>query len=335
MSATINARMTELLTSRVPFVHVTVVRAEKPTSVRAGDDAIVLADGSIEGFVGGVCAEGSVRSAALAALADGETMLLRVLPDSDEAFPDSPGAQVVTNPCLSGGAMEMFLEPLLPAPVLVVVGDTPIAHALRVMAGSLGFEVGSETTDTTDLQHTVAVVISSLGRGEQEPIRAALAAGVNFIGLVASRRRGRSVIAELRLTDAEKARVRTPVGLWIGARTAEEIALSIMAELVQAIRTEGLTAPAAAAAAAAPAPAPAPAPMDDPAPGHTAGRPENSHPAEQTTEPAGTEAPSTAVDPICGMTVTPGPDTARLRLNGVDHWFCCPGCRDRFAAGAV
>ncbi len=238
-------------------------------------------------------------------------MLLRVLPDSDEPFPDSPGAQVVTNPCLSGGAMEMFLEPLLPAPVLAVVGDTPIAHAVRVLAGSLGFEVGATTTD--DLHHAVAVIISSLGRGEQEPIRAALDAGVGFIGLVASQRRGRSVLAELRLSEAEKARVRTPVGLWIGARTTEEIALSIMAELVKAIRVDGLTAP------------------HQPAP------------AAETTPPAthaehslvDDETDRTAVDPICGMTVVPGPDTAHLHLDGTDHWFCCTGCRDRFAAGAA
>src|ERR1700712_655578 len=111
----INARMSELLTQRVPFVHATVVRAQDPTSARAGDAAIVLADGTIEGFVGGQCAEGSVRSAALGALADGKTVLLRVLPDDAGSFPESPGAQVVVNPCLSGGAMEIFLEPLLPA----------------------------------------------------------------------------------------------------------------------------------------------------------------------------------------------------------------------------
>ena len=311
MSTAISARMTELLTSRVPFVHVTVVRAEKPTSVRAGDDAIVLADGSIEGFVGGICAEGSVRTAALAALADGETLLLRVLPDSDEVFPESPGAQVVTNPCLSGGAMEMFLEPLLPAPVLGVVGDTPIAHAVRVMAGSLGFEVGR----TEDADHAVAVIVSSLGRGETEPIRAALDAGVGFVGLVASRRRGQAVLSELRLTDDEKARVRTPVGLWIGAKTAEEIALSIMAEVVKAIRIEGLTAPQREA-------------TDSTSP--------NSPPEPAT--PA-TPAIRTAIDPICGMTVIPGPSTAHLQLDGPDgpteHWFCCAGCRDRFAAGAA
>lgn len=326
MSTAITARMSELLTSRVPFVHVTVVRAEKPTSVRAGDDAIVLADGSIEGFVGGVCAEGSVRTAALAALANGETTLLRVLPDSDEPFPDSPGAQVVTNPCLSGGALEMFLEPLLPAPVLAVVGDTPIAHAVRVLAGSLGFEVGEVEPEPSgpeparpdqpgrsarpDLRDAVAVIISSLGRGEQQPIRAALDAGVGFVGLVASRRRGQAVLSELSLTDAERSRIRTPVGLRIGAKTAEEIALSIMAEVIKAIRTDGLTAP------------------------------RRSEPAASTTDTrSGSMAAAvtalTAIDPICGMTVTTDPDTPRLHRDGVDHWFCGQGCRDRFAAGAV
>jgi xanthine dehydrogenase accessory factor len=288
-----DVRMRELLTNRIPFVHVTVVRAEKPTSVRAGDDAIVLADGSIEGFVGGVCAEGSVRTAALDALADGETLLLRVLPETTEVFPASPGARVVTNPCLSGGAMEMFLEPLLPAPLLRVVGDTPIAHAVRVMAGSLGFDVD----DGRELEagSAVAVIVSSLGRGENEPIRAALDAGVRFVGLVASQRRGQSVLAELRLTEEERSRVRTPVGLWIGAKTAEEIALSIMAEVVQAIRTQGLTAPLAAV-------------------------------------PSETVPVTTAVDPVCGMTVTVGADTPHLHHGATEHWFCCTGCRDRFAA---
>jgi xanthine dehydrogenase accessory factor len=293
-------RMSELLGDRVPFVHVTVVRAEKPTSVRAGDAAIVLADGSIEGFVGGVCAEGSVRTAALQALADGESLLLRVLPESDEVFPAAAGAQVVTNPCLSGGGMEIFLEPLLPPPVLGLAGDTPIAHALRVLAGSLGFEVATPEED--GFADAVAVVVSSLGRGEHEPVRAALGAGVGFVGVVASHRRGSALLAELRLTQEERARVRTPVGLRIGARTAEEIALSIMAEVVCAIRTEGLTAPS---------------PRIEP---------------PRFEDAAGLDTPSTAVDPVCGMTVTIGADPPQLVRDGVQHWFCSPPCRDAFAA---
>src|SRR3954453_21501688 len=127
MSSAIAARMAELAGRHVPFVHATVVRAERPTSARAGDDAIVLADGSIEGFVGGQCAETSVRTAALGALQDGRSVLLRVLPEGDVEFPDSPGAQVVVNECLSGGALEIFLEPMFPPPPVEIVGDKRMA----------------------------------------------------------------------------------------------------------------------------------------------------------------------------------------------------------------
>src|SRR3954452_18699706 len=106
-----SARVTELTSARVPFVHATVVRSQEPSSARPGDDAVVLSDGRIEGFVGGQCAEESVRAAALDSLATGESLLLRVLPDGGEHFPESPSARVVVNPCLSGGALEIFLEP--------------------------------------------------------------------------------------------------------------------------------------------------------------------------------------------------------------------------------
>jgi xanthine dehydrogenase accessory factor len=233
------ARMRELAIERVPFVHVTVVRAQQPTSARPGDDAIVFADGSIEGFVGGHCAEGSVRVAALGALDTGETLLLRILPDGAAEFPDSPGARVVVNPCLSGGALELFLEPLLPPPLLHLVGSTPIADAVAGLAEPLGFAVRrGQTGEHPD--GAIAVIVSSLGREEADAIRAALDADVPFIGLVASTRRGDGVLAELALTDDERKRIHTPVGIDIGARTPEEIALSIMAELVRAIRIDGL-----------------------------------------------------------------------------------------------
>lgn len=239
------ARVSELMSGRVPFVHATVVRAQFPTSARPGDDAIVLADGSIEGFVGGQCAEGSVRAAALAALRDGESTLLRVLPEGETAFPSSPGASVVVNPCLSGGALEIFLEPLLPPPLLYVVGTMPIADAICAMAETLGFAVTrAEPGHRPD--GATAVIVSSHGRDEIAHLRAALDAGVGFIGLVASRRRGEAVLAEMGLTDTERARLHTPVGIHIGARTAEEIALSIMAGVVRAVRLEGLAAPAVA-----------------------------------------------------------------------------------------
>jgi xanthine dehydrogenase accessory factor len=286
-----SARVTELTSARVPFVHATVVRSQEPSSARPGDDAVVLGDGRIEGFVGGQCAEESVRAAALDSLATGESLLLRVLPDGGEHFPESPSARVVVNPCLSGGALEIFLEPTLPAPLLAVVGSTPITDALVMMAGPLGF-VGRQHEPGQLPPGATAVVVGTHGHGEAESIRAALDAGVGFVGLVASPKRGREVLASIELTDDERARVRTPVGLDIGARTPEEIALSILAELVQAVRREGLRAPAG--------------------------------------EP--TDVPQQVIDPVCGMTVVVGPDTPHYRDADGDHWFCAPGCRDTYAA---
>jgi xanthine dehydrogenase accessory factor len=293
MAVSISDRMKKLVTDGVPFVHAVVVRAQVPSSVRAGADAIVLADGSIEGFVGGQCAESSVRTAALGALTAGQPLLLRVLPEAEQAFPESPGAQVVVNPCLSGGAMEIFLQPILPPPVVWVTGRSPIADALAELARPLGFLV-RRTGDEAGPDGATAVVIASHGRDEPETIRAALDAGVGYIGLVASHTRGAAVLAELDLTDAERRRIHTPAGLDIGARTAAEIALSILAEIVAGIRTRGLV-PAAAGAG-----------------------------------PAG--APVTAVDPVCGMTVTVGLDAPHLVVDGRDVWFCGSGCRDQYAA---
>jgi xanthine dehydrogenase accessory factor len=241
-------RSSELIAARVPFVEATVVRAQCPTSVRPGDAAIVLADGSIEGFVGGVCAEGSVCAAALTVIEDGQALLLRILPDNDAEFPETPGSLTVVNHCLSGGALEVFLEPRIPAPLLDIVGSTPIAEAVALLAAPLGFEVKRSIASEPCGPSTTALIVSSHGRFEAETMRAALDHGVRFVGLVASRKRGAAVLDELELTKEERLRVHTPLGIEIGARTAEEIALSIMAEVVRAIRVDGLVAPAAQAA---------------------------------------------------------------------------------------
>src|SRR6516165_9822021 len=218
---TISERARELLAARTPFVHATVVRAQPPTSSYPGDEAILLADGTIEGFVGGQCAQNSVRKAALGALQAGESVLLRVLPDGDVHFPEAPGACVVVNPCLSGGALEIFLTPQLPAPLIRVYGTSPIAEALARLCDLLGYAVKRDESD--ELSQTTAVVIASHGGPEPEIIRAALDAGVGYVGLVASKVRGASILNGLELSDAERARVHTPVGLPIGAKTPSEI----------------------------------------------------------------------------------------------------------------
>ncbi len=181
-------------------MHATVVRAQSPTSARPGDDAIVTRDGTIEGFVGGQCVKESVRTAALAALEDGEPVLLRVLPDATVSFPETPGARLTINPCLSGGALEIFLEPHLPSAVVEVVGDTPVADAVAMFAEGVGFAVGRSLPGQPP-EGAIAVIVSSHGDDEPESIRAALDAGVGYIGLVASRTRGEAVLEAMDLSD--------------------------------------------------------------------------------------------------------------------------------------
>src|SRR4051794_24539326 len=151
-------RVEELRSARTPFVVATVVNAQKPTSVRPGDVGLVTSDGTIEGFVGGVCAEQSVRLQALRALETDDAVLLRILPGEDGA-PAVGDAVTVHNPCLSGGALEIFLEPVNPLPRVAVVGDTPIAQALMRLAPELGIDVGSEDPD-------LGLVVAAHGRDE-------------------------------------------------------------------------------------------------------------------------------------------------------------------------
>jgi xanthine dehydrogenase accessory factor len=221
-------REAALEAERTPYVRATVVRAGRPASVQPGATALVLGDGAIEGFVGGHCAEPSVRLHALRVLETGEPLLLRIEPgDGEGAAVD--GAITVHNPCISGGALEIFLEPHVPRPRLRVMGNTPIAQALAELGRHMGYEVGDEPADDDE-----ALVVASHGRDEEQALTAALEAGVPYIGLVASHRRGQAVLAELGV-PADK--VRTPAGLDIGARTPEEIALSILAEIVATRRS--------------------------------------------------------------------------------------------------
>lgn len=235
----VSERVAQLHSARTPFVHATVVRAQQPASAHPGDEAILLSDGTIEGFVGGQCAQNSVRKAALGALQTNESVLLRVLPDGDVHFPEAPGSRVVVNPCLSGGALEIFLAPQVPAPLIGIRGATPIADALVEICGVLGYDVALGDADG-EVSPT-ALVIATHGGPEAEMILAALDAGVGYIGLVASKVRGRAILDQLELGEAERSRVHTPVGLAIGAKTPAEVAVAILAEVIRGIRVDGLS----------------------------------------------------------------------------------------------
>lgn len=302
-------RAAALREARVPFVHARVVLAEKPTSSKPGDEALVLDDGTIEGFVGGSCAASTVRETALSTLASGEAVLLRITPEPEDD--DQPGKLTVHNHCLSGGTLEIFLEPELPATLVAVIGASPIALALHRLGPAAGFAVQASDGQLPD--GAAAVVVAAHGHGDEaRVIRAALDAGAGYVGLVASPRRGGAVVGMLDLDDAEAARVHTPAGLDLGARTPEEIALSILAQIVA--QRPAATTPSS------PAPCGGASVTDDPH-GHL--------------HDAG-EVGGTAIDPVCAMTVQRSPDALQLdhssaRFEGTVY-FCGVGCKQAFAA---
>jgi xanthine dehydrogenase accessory factor len=321
-----------LRSERRPFVAATVVRAERPTSAKAGDSALVLDDGSMVGFVGGECAEASVQAQALMALETGEPVLLRITPDAPEPPPGttagSPGgadgAVTVHNPCLSGGTLEIFLEPALPPPLVVIHGEAPIARAVRGLVEWLGYDGRSWADASGEGGPPIdadAVVVASHGGEEHAVLTAALLAGVPYVGLVASPRRGEAVLAALDVSDDEKERISTPAGFDIGASTPEEVALSILAEVVDRRPRDHH-----ASAGARPDASPAHTADHVHADGHPPTAPvpaEGGRPAARAT---------TAIDPVCGMTVAAVDSSRHLDHEGTRYWFCGSGCEDAFRA---
>ena len=316
ITADLARRAEELAAAREPFVTATVVRVEHPTSVEVGSVALVLADGTIEGFVGGVCAEQSVKAYSLIALQSGDPVLLRILPDplagagpderelapedvaaaSQEVPTDEHGAVSVRNPCLSGGAIEVFIEPSPPAPRVLVVGETPIAAALARIALELGLEmVPTDGHDPEPSDGDLALVVAAHGRDEVHALRRGLEARLPYVGLVASERRGAGVLDELRAAGVDEQlleRIDVPAGISIGSHGPGEVAISILARIVSVRR--GASAEPARSAALSP--------------------------------------PPVAIDPICGMTVAAVASTPSVVRDGETFYFCGEGCRAAFAS---
>ncbi len=293
LGGALEQRAQELAGRREAFVRATVVRAQRPTSAHAGDTALLHADGHLDGFVGGACVEASVREYGLQALSAREPLLLRVVA-GEPSHSREDGAVEVSNPCLSGGAVEIFLEPSVPAPRVVVVGATPVARALAVLGAGLGFEMElADSAATEPHPDDVALIVASHGHDEEASLEAALRAGVPYVALVASAKRGAAVVASLNVEDGLRSRVFSPAGLDLGARTPGEVALSILAQLVAERARQRSPATAAAVAEATPA---------------------------------------TATDPVCGMSVAAVDATPHVERHGLTTYFCSTGCRAAFLA---
>ncbi|HTW85776.1 MAG TPA: XdhC family protein [Candidatus Sulfotelmatobacter sp.] len=315
------ARLAELERAHVAFAIATVVGRRAPVSAHLGDRALVLADGTMHGFVGGSCSRDLVRREALRAIRDGRPRLVRIVPDEDEfagAGVEEREVSVVRMGCASEGAVEVFVEPHVPLRALVVVGDGPVADALSRLAVQVRYDVlrvvaadeyddldatpGVRAVRLGDLADELArrgasacarltAVVASQGHYDEEALATLLAVDPAFVGLLASRKRAASVGASLALRGVAPdrvARVQAPVGLDLGARSAGDVAIAILAQLV------GVD------------------PGD--APGY-----------EAACAPA-------LRDPVCGMEVAFDDRHPRHEHAGQVYAFCCEGCRTAFAA---
>jgi xanthine dehydrogenase accessory factor len=293
----------ELRRRAEPFALATVVRCEPPTSAKPGAKALVREDGTVSGWVGGACAEPVVVREALNALRDGRPRLVGLVGERGRDRGRTEGIVDYPMTCHSGGTLEIYVEPHLPKPLLVLVGHGPVVEALATLGSAAGYAVtvvGAEATreavDALALTTRASVVVATHADADEEALDRVLATGAGHVSLVASRRRAAAILERLtaRGVPVERlARLKAPAGLDIGAVTPDEIAVSILAEVIQHHRS-----PKAAA--------------HEPEPGPDA------------------VAATGATDPICGMTVDVA--TARHRSDALGRivYFCCRPCKDTF-----
>ena len=229
-------RAADLTRREEPFVLAVVVSRRPASSAQPGNMALITAAGGFEGWLGGSCTQPTVVRVAQRALADGQPRLLVLTPDPGAER--RPGVDVFPMTCHSGGSVEIYLQPVLPAPRLVVFGDSPIARALSALGSAMGYSIGAPDSPTTS---PLYAVVAAMGEGDEEAIRAALALHPSYLGVVASTKRfaqmRETLLAQGVPAEALDA-IHCPAGVKIGARAPEEIALSILAEIVEQKRAE-------------------------------------------------------------------------------------------------
>jgi xanthine dehydrogenase accessory factor len=340
----------ELTRQGEAFALATVVWRQGPSSGQQGSRAIITASGELRGWIGGACAEPVVIREARQVIAVGEPRLLLLGPPEQfgGTAPGLPGGSGGSPPrtsteqfgggqpgavpdgmtfvpisCQSEGALEVYIEPVLPAPHLVIVGRSPMTHTLADLAGALGWRtalIDGPDFSAADADERSMVVVATQGHGDEEAVEQAVAARPAYLGLVGSHRRGASVLgylADRGVARDQLDRVRVPAGLDLGRTSHREIAVAILAELVQ-LRASGALAPGGSATVSTATVSTA-----------TVSTARSAGPASPV-EPGQRSAPADAVDPVCGMTVPAGPASRPLEHDAVTYYFCCAGCRSEF-----
>ena len=282
------------------FALATVVWRQGPSSGQPGARALITASGEVYGWIGGACAEPVVIREAQRVIASREARLL-LLGQPDQVGAALPeGMLFIAMSCQSEGALQVYIEPVVPTPHLTIVGRSPMAHTLADLASALGWR--AEVHDAADFAAVdpparSIVVVATQGHGDEEALERAITARPAFVGLVASRKRGDAVLGYLADRGVPRElldRVQVPVGLDLGHTTHREIAVAVLAQLVQLRAAGKLTATGTPAARA-------------------------------LTPPAET------IDLVCGMTVRADASSHPYEHDGVTYHFCCVGCRETFA----
>jgi xanthine dehydrogenase accessory factor len=224
MSGSVDHRARELEERGERFALATVVRVDRPVSARPGDRAVVRFDGRLEGWVGGSCSQPIVVREALAALSDGRARLVRIRPPGARPEPHEPGVVTEVTACASEGGLDIFVEPRVPRPAVVIAGSSPAARTLAQLATVLGRRV-----------HVALEDVATMNRYDEAALEAALSTRAGYVGLVASRPRAAKVLELLRTRGVDRAdldRVHSPAGLDLGPSSQEEIALAVLGEIV-------------------------------------------------------------------------------------------------------
>src|SRR5246127_248387 len=298
----------ELVMIGESFAIATVVRYEAPVSGKPGDKAIIFADGEVWGWIGGGCANPAVVKEALKALQDGRPRLVRISPSSSEG----EGIVAYNMTCHSGGALDVYIEPVLPKPHILIMGRSPVGRTLARLAKVVNYTVSVAAPNATQEVHLEAdrvqpllnlselkigpqtfIVVSTQGECDEEALENALHTDASYVAFVASRAKAPKVLQYLseRGIGLERLRqVKAPAGLNIGAGSPEEIAVSILAEIVQVSRARTL---------------------------------------EKRAQVSPSEM-GEAKDPVCGMAVAIDAAKYKSEFDGKSFYFCCAGCKQTF-----
>jgi len=285
------ARAADLERRGEAFALATVVRCEAPTSAKPGAKALIREDGRVEGWVGGACAEPVVVREALNALRDGRPRLIGLYGEGGRGPGRGAGILDYAMTCHSGGTLEIYVEPYLPSPLLVLIGHGPVVETLATLGRAAGYTVVSEPGSHA-LGRRASVVVATHADSDEDALARVLATEAGYVSLVASRRRATAILERLRQrgVEAERlGRLKAPAGLDLGAVTPAEIAISILAEIVQHHRGDKVE-----------------------------------------PEPAAAGETGEAIDPICGMSVTIATARYRSQAGGQTTYFCCAHCKETF-----